>query len=99
MNIDEDLKTWITERLTDSEFVIHFTKKDGTKRKMRCTLTEGYIPKPEKKDPLTQKKVRAVNEEVKVVWDMDKEQWRSFRWDSVYDAYRFPLGNGEDAQV
>ncbi len=55
--------------------------------------------KPEKKDPLTQKKVRAVNEEVKVVWDMDKEQWRSFRWDSVYDAYRFPLGNGEDAQV
>lgn len=99
MKIDESTKVWIKDRLPDSEFVIDFTKKDGTKRKMRCTLADGYVPPATKEDPLTQKKVRAINEDVQVVWDMDKEGWRSFRWDSVDDAIRFPLGNGEDAQV
>jgi len=97
--IEDKTKQWIKDRLVDSEFLVEFTKKDGTKRKMRCTLAEGYVPPPSK-DPLTQKKVRAVNEEVQVVWDMDKEAWRSFRWDSVTgEPLRFPLGNGEDAQV
>ena len=97
MSIEEKTKEWIKSRLWDSSFLIEFTKKDGTKRKMRCTLSEGYVPPPSK-DPLTQKKVRAVNEEVQVVWDMDKEDWRSFRWDSVTgEPLRFPLGNGEEA--
>ena len=68
--IEETTKQWIKDRLVDSEFLVEFTKKDGIKRKMRCTLAEGYVPPPSK-DPLTQKKVRAVNEEVQVVWDME----------------------------
>tara|TARA_B100000900_G_C20599012_1_gene724715 strand:- start:4169 stop:4471 length:303 start_codon:yes stop_codon:yes gene_type:complete len=100
MNIEETTKTWVKDRLTDSEFLVEFTKKNGDKRKMRCTLAPGYVPPATKEDPLTQKKVRAVNEEVQVVWDMDKKAWRSFRWDSVVgEPLRFPLGNGEDAQV
>jgi hypothetical protein len=95
MKIEESTKTWIKERLPDSEFIVEFTKKDGSKRKMRCTLDSNYIPKAEKTDPLSQKKVRAINEEVQVVFDLDKNQWRSFRWDSVEDAVRFPLGNGD----
>ena len=97
--IEESTKQWMKDRLTDSQFLVEFKKKDGTKRKMSCTLAPGYVPPPSK-DPLTQKKVRAINEEVQVVWDMDKEAWRSFRWDSVTgEPLRFPLGNGEDAQV
>jgi hypothetical protein len=50
---------------------------------MKCTLQEGIIPKATKEDPLSQKKIRALNEEVLPVWDCDKEGWRSFRIDSV----------------
>ena len=31
--IEESTKQWIKERLIDSEFLVEFTKKDGTKRK------------------------------------------------------------------
>ena len=51
-----------------------------------------------KKDDSTQKKVSKVNEEVRVVWDMNAEGWRSFRWDKVIDAIS-SLENGVDAQV
>jgi len=93
--IEESTKQWVKKHLPDSELHIEFTKKDGTVRKMRCTLDEQYVPKATKEEPLSQKKVRAVNEEVQVVWDLDKEAWRSFRWDSVVDAFRFPHGNGD----
>ena len=33
--IEETTKQWIKDRLVDSEFLVEFTKKDGTKRKMR----------------------------------------------------------------
>jgi len=95
MIIEEKTKQWIKDRLWDSAFLIEFTKKDGTKREMKCTLAEGYAPST----PITQKKMRPVNEEVQVVWDMKKEDWRSFRWDSVFGKpLRFPLGNGEVAE-
>ena len=53
---------------------------------MICTLNESVVPKAEKEDPLSQKKVRAVNPEVCVVYDVNAKGWRSFRWDSVIDA-------------
>lgn len=62
---------------------VTFTKKDGTQRVMECTLQEGVVPPAQKDDPLTQKKVRAINEDVQVVYDVEKQGWRSFRWDSV----------------
>ena len=68
---------------------IEFTKKDGTDRVMKCTLQEDYLPEVDgvivfekdrwKKDALA-------------VFDIEKEDWRSFRWDSV-KAVRFTLGD------
>ena len=55
-----------------------FTKLNGEERNMVCTLKEGVIPKATK-DPISQKKVRDLNEEVLAVWDVNKEGWRSFR--------------------
>ncbi len=62
---------------------IEFTKVNGETRVMKCTLDPSIIPAATKEDPLSQKKVRAVSEEVLPVWDVDKEQWRSFRVENV----------------
>jgi|TARA_Y100000289_G_scaffold61841_1_gene70309 hypothetical protein len=59
-----------------------FTKLNGEERNMVCTLKEGVIPKATK-DPISQKKVRDVSEEVLAVWDVNKEGWRSFRVKNV----------------
>lgn len=61
---------------------ITFTKKDGTKRVMECTLKDDMIPQLEL--PLEEnKKERKVNPDVLPVWDTQKGGWRSFRWDSI----------------
>lgn len=59
---------------------VKFTKVDGTERVMKCTLKEGVAPKNEKP---SESKIRAVNDQVCPVWDLDLAAWRSFRWDSV----------------
>ena len=69
--------------LKENVVVVKFTKKDGTERTMKATLQEDIIPQATKEDPLSQKKIRAINEEVIPCWDTEKEGWRSFRIDSV----------------
>lgn len=73
----------LINKLKDNICVVSFKKKDGTNRNMKCTLKESIVPKATKDDPLSQKKIRALNEEVVPVWDVEKEGWRSFRVDSV----------------
>lgn len=57
-----------------------FEKLDGTIRDMRCTLMDTYLPEVV---PGSNTKVRAENEDVLCVWDIDKSAWRSFRMDSI----------------
>ena len=76
----------ILENLRNGEVTVTFTKVNGDKRVMTCTLNESVIPKPEKTEPLTQKKVRAINPEVCSVWDVNAKGWRSFRWDNVVEV-------------
>lgn len=66
------------EMLQTSQCRVIFTKVNGEERNMVCTLKEGIIPKASK-DPITQKKVRDISEEVLAVWDVKAEGWRSFR--------------------
>lgn len=73
----------LINKLKENICVVSFKKKDGTNRNMKCTLKENVVPKATKEDPLSQKKIRALNEEVIPVWDVEKEGWRSFRVDSV----------------
>ena len=72
--------------LTSGVCEVTFTKVNGDKRVMTCTLLEGMIPSAEKDEPITQKKVRAVNPEVIPCWDTKAEGWRSFRVDSVQEC-------------
>lgn len=80
MNKD-DLKSKLASGLVK----VKFTKVNGEERTMVCTLNDEIVPPATKEDPLTQKKVRAVNEEVQVVYDVEKDGWRSFRWDNLVE--------------
>jgi len=80
----EQFKEWTYGLLRDAnakDLCITFTKKDGTERKMFCTLSEGRIPTdkmPKEESTSSQTSGSAVR-----VFDTEKQEWRSFRWDSV----------------
>lgn len=69
--------------LVKRECRVIFRKANGEERNMVCTLQEAVIPASTKTDPIGQTKIRALNEEVIPVWDMQAAGWRSFRTDSV----------------
>lgn len=73
----------IVEQLKTGVFNVTFTKLDGTERVMPCTLDEQLMPPAKKDDPLTQKKVRELNENVLIVYCTDKQAFRSFRVNNV----------------
>jgi len=79
-------RKWLNSHLVYGEVFVSFIKKDGTLREMRCTLNEEIVPKYEK----TTETVRKKNDEVMAVFDLDKNEWRSFRFDSVKQI-RFEL--------
>ena len=85
--IEDKTKQWIKDSLVDSEFLVEFTKKDGTERVMKCTLVEDYLPKIEAEKVEKNATSNSRNDEVCAVWDVEKDAWRSFRWDSVKIAY------------
>ena len=75
----EDLK----KQLEQNVLVVDFTKLNGDKRVMTCTLREDMKPQATKDDTLSQKKVREVSDAVVSVWDVNAKGWRSFRYDRV----------------
>jgi hypothetical protein len=62
---------------------IHFTKANGEKREMHCTLRTEYLPPNADVKHLDEMHQRPENHEVIAVWDLQKNAWRSFRVDSV----------------
>ena len=72
-------KNWLLTLLRERAVNITFTKKDGSERKMSCTLSELKIPS--EKMPKSTEKTK--NNEVVPVFDIENNGWRSFRWDSI----------------
>lgn len=60
-------------------FEVTFTKVNGDERVMTCSLHRKIVPLATKKDPLTETKVREINENHISVWDINAEGWRGFR--------------------
>jgi hypothetical protein len=82
----EEFKTWTLGILHDeniTDLCVTFTKKDGTERAMRCTLVEGRIPSEQKPTSETSTANRKNSGSAVAVFDTEKSEWRSFRWDSV----------------
>lgn len=69
----------LKETLRQGEGVIEFTKSGGQHRVMRCTLQESVVPPYSEKGTRT----KPPSGDVLVVWDLDKSEWRSFRYDRV----------------
>ena len=75
MNL-ETLKTELHTRNME----VTFTKKDGSERVMVCTLADDLIP--EEKMPKGTGKT-AKPDHIVSVFDLEKEDWRSFDFNSV----------------
>ena len=74
-----DLKNLLEQNV----LTVDFTKLNGDKRVMTCTLREDIKPAATKTDAMSQKKVREVSDAVVSVWDVNAKGWRSFRYDRV----------------
>lgn len=74
-------RTQLLEVLHSSEpVVVTFTKVDGTKRDMHCTLKDFFIPA--NKEAKSTKQIKE-NLDIIRVYDLESSGWRSFRIDSV----------------
>ena len=74
-----DLKNLLDQNVV----VVDFTKLNGDKRIMTCTLREDMKPPATKTDTMSQKKVREISDAVVSVWDVNARGWRSFRYDRI----------------
>jgi hypothetical protein len=75
---------WLKDHLRRFPTTVQFTKADGTKRAMKCTLDfSNIIPSPLVASVTESTKVKKPNENVLVVWDIDQAAWRSFRFDRI----------------
>lgn len=81
----QESKDWLRSVLSESEVTIVFTKKDGTNRTMVCTLSEKNHALSEynraKSEHISRKKEKS-NDSL-AVFDVEKNAWRSFRYDSI----------------
>lgn len=71
----------LIEVLANDVVEITFTKKNGEERIMKCTLRDDIIENMSNTSPVSSG--RKVNPDVIPVFDLDKNDWRSFRVDSV----------------
>jgi hypothetical protein len=77
-------KQKLLEQLRDGVVTVSFTKVNGERRDMQCTLNETLLPP---KPMLTEQSqaVRKDNPAVQSVWDINAKGWRSFRWENVIE--------------
>ena len=75
-------RTYVETTLKTSVCTAVFTKADGTRREMRCTLIDTYLPEN------YQGKGMILNETDRnsvSVWDIDNGGWRAFRLDTLIE--------------
>lgn len=83
------IRDWIRSLLQKSAITVTFTKADGTDREMLCTLDHAQIPEtPAKPLPIDgivkeSKQRKQPDEHSLRVFDLDKKEWRSFRFDRL----------------
>lgn len=68
----------LEKKLNLGIYIVKFTKLDGTERTMKCTRSYDIIPK----ETITSLKNKE-SQSTLTVWDIDINQWRSFRYDRI----------------
>lgn len=75
-----NFKRWFRGLLKETTVELEFVKANGELRKMKCTLNDEHIPDEKKPKESSNRK----NPEDSIaVFDLDKQDWRSFRYDSI----------------
>jgi len=86
------IRDWVKDLLQKGNVTVTFTKADGTDREMRCTLDLARVPQDklpkgdvpvehllkESKKPRKEPDPHSLR-----VFDLDKKEWRSFRFDRL----------------
>ena len=80
-----DFKQNVLQKLRTDNVTVRFTKVDGSERTMQCTLAEKHIPNEKLPTTKLEESSSTVGSAVRV-FDTEKQQWRSFRWDSVIEV-------------
>ena len=89
-------KNDLKENLSKAIAEITFTKTDGSIREMRCTLMSDYLPQKQI-DENVRHVPRRESDNVLAVWDIDNQDWRSFRLDSITDIQYIGVDNAASA--
>lgn len=72
----------LKEKLKNGTVLVSFTKKNGERRDMQCTLNASTIPQ----GPTKEKSTRSVPSTSLAVYDVTAQGWRSFCWDSIIEV-------------
>jgi len=83
------IRDWVRSLLHSAVVTVEFIKSDGSLRVMNCTLDLERMPKQNSKgmgiDGLP-RSPRTSDGEVQTVFDVDLQQWRSFRYDRMQNV-------------
>jgi hypothetical protein len=82
------MRDWIRSLLQKGAVTVTFTKADGTDREMRCTLNPEQLPLVTVTGPVDgivkeSKQRKQPDEHSLRVFDLEKGEWRSFRFDRL----------------
>jgi len=88
-----DDRTWVHQLLQQQVLTVDFTKKNGERRLMSCTLKEGLIPKEMLPKSDKEQKKNLLEEKVCAVYDINAKGWRSFTWDNVKEIHYGEVNN------
>ena len=83
------MRDWIKSLLQVSTITVQFTKANGTVRDMQCTLNPEQLPDIVTTGPVdgivteSAKPRKAPDPHSLRVFDVDKQEWRSFRFDRL----------------
>lgn len=83
------IRDWVKSLLQKGPVTVTFTKADGTDREMLCTLDPAQLPEvPVPAGPVDgvvkeHKERKKPDEHSLRVFDLDKKEWRSFRFDRL----------------
>lgn len=81
------IRDWVKSLLQKGEITVTFTKADGTDREMICSLHPDLLP-PTPAQPVDgvvreSKERKKPDEHSLRVFDLEKKEWRSFRFDRL----------------
>lgn len=82
------IRDWVKSLLQKGPITVTFTKADGTDRAMLCTLDPERLPAPPVSMPVDgvvkeSRQRKQPDEHSLRVFDLEKKEWRSFRFDRL----------------